>query len=147
MASPWCTAIPPSAPLRLASPGGENLHGVHRTFSYFHAHPLWNMLYWGTNAPIVVISILVFSRQLDSFLTPIEIAPFRSSDPTFSSRSDLRHVPTLRTFLRYKCFFIRGFGEPRLRLDLPAKASDRREKSRRFPAITVKNHGDFPQSP
>ena len=41
------------------------------------------------------ISIPVFSRRYDSFLTPIEIAPFRSSDPTPSSRSDLRYVPTL----------------------------------------------------
>ena len=29
-----------------------------------------------------IISIPVFSRRYDSFLTPIEIAPFHSSDPT-----------------------------------------------------------------
>ena len=41
------------------------------------------------------ISIPVFSRRYDSFLTPIELAPFHSSDPTPSSRSDLRYVRTL----------------------------------------------------
>ena len=89
------------------------------------------------------ISIPVFSRRYDSFLTPIQFAPFRSSYPTFSSRSDLRYVSTLRTFLRYKCFFIRSFGEPRLRFDLLAKASDCRERSPRFLAIAVKNHREF----
>ena len=39
------------------------------------------------------ISIPVFSRRYDSFLTPIEIAPFHSSDPTPSCRSDLWYVP------------------------------------------------------
>ena len=36
MASPWCTATSSSAPL--ASPGGENLHGVHSTCTYFLTH-------------------------------------------------------------------------------------------------------------
>ena len=71
-----------------------------------------------------MISIPLFSRRCDSFLTANQFAPFHSSDPTFSSRSDLRYVPTLRTFLRYKCFFIRNFGGTRLQFDLPAKASD-----------------------
>ena len=75
------------------------------------------------------ISIPVFSRRYDSFLTPIEIAPFCFSDPTPSSRSDLWYVPKLRTYLHYErsylinVFFIRSFGEPRLRFGLPAKAS------------------------
>ena len=79
--------------------------------------------------PVLSISIPVFSRRSDSFLKPIEIAPFRSSDPTPSSRSDLRYAPTLRTYLHYErsylinVFFIRSFGEPRLRFGLPAKAS------------------------
>ena len=50
------------------------------------------------------INIPDFSRRCYSFLTPIEIAPLRSFDSTPSSRSDLRYVPTLRTFLLYKCF-------------------------------------------
>ena len=98
-----------------------------------------------------VISIPVFSRRCDSFLTPIQFAPFRSSDRKFSSRSDLRHVPTLRTFLRYKHFFIRSFGSPGSGLTCRQKRQishpDRREISLQFRAIAVKNHGDFSQSP
>ena len=52
-----------------------------------------------------VISILEFSRRLDGLFSAIKKAPFRSSDPTLASRSDLRYVPTLRTFLHYKCYF------------------------------------------
>ena len=51
------------------------------------------------------ISILKFSRRLDDLFSAIEKTPFRISDPTLASRSDLRYVPTLRTFLHYKCFF------------------------------------------
>ena len=55
------------------------------------------------------ISIPLFSRRCDSFFTAFQIVPFHSSDLTFSFRSDLRYVPTLRTFLFYKCFFYSGF--------------------------------------
>ena len=42
------------------------------------------------------ISILLFSRRYVTFLTAFQIEPFHSSDPTFSSRSDLWYV--LRTY-------------------------------------------------
>ena len=53
-----------------------------------------------------IISIPLFSRRCDSFLTAFQIVPFHSSDPTFSFRSDLRYVPTLRTSLLYTYIFI-----------------------------------------
>ena len=55
------------------------------------------------------ISIPLFSRRCDSFLTAFQFEPFHSSDQTFSFRSDLWYAPTLRTFLRYKCFFYSEF--------------------------------------
>ena len=86
-----------------------------------------------------------FSRQFATFFPGPQIAPVGIPDPTFSSRSDLWYVPTLGTFLPYKCFFIRRFGEPRLQFDLRAKASDSGEISprfrRNFPAIP----GKFPR--
>ena len=51
---------------------------------------------------IKVISIPVFSLRYDKVIPAFEIAPIRPSDPTLSSRSDLRYVPTLRTFLLYE---------------------------------------------
>ena len=48
------------------------------------------------------MSIPEFSPQNDTFPPGPHIAPVGISDPTFSSRSDLRYVPTLRTFLLYK---------------------------------------------
>ena len=51
------------------------------------------------------ISIPDFPRQFATFFPGTQIAPVGISDPTFSSRSDLWYVPTLRTFLLYKCFF------------------------------------------
>ena len=49
-----------------------------------------------------------FFPQNDTFFPGPQIAPVGISDPTFSSRLDLWHVPTLRTFLLYKCFFLFG---------------------------------------
>ena len=54
------------------------------------------------------------------FVTPFQIAPVGTFAPTFSFRSDLRYVPTLRMFLRYKCFYSECW-EPRLRFDLLAE--------------------------
>ena len=54
------------------------------------------------------ISIPVLSRRYDRFIHAIEIAPVCPTDPTPSSRSDLRYVPTQRTFLLYKCFLFGG---------------------------------------
>ena len=83
--------------------------------------------------------------QNDSFFPGPQIAPVGISDPTFSSRSDLRYVPTLRTLLHYKRFFIRRFGEPRLRFDLREKTSESREISLQFPGKCPRNFpGNFP---
>ena len=96
-----------------------------------------------------LISIPVFSRRSDSFLTPIQFAPFRSSDPTFISRS------TYGTYLHYErsyainVFLFGVSGSPGSGLTCRQKHQishpDRRDTSRRFPAIAVKNHGDFSQ--
>ena len=86
---------------------------------------------------VVVISIPDLSRRYDKFIPANEIAPLRPFNPTLSSRSDLRYVPTLRTFLLNKCFFIRRFGEPRLRFDLLEKASD----------LSPQSPGKSPRSP
>ena len=69
---------------------------------------------------------------MDGLFPAIETTHFRSSDPTLTYRSDLRYVPTLRTFLFYKCFLFgdsgsRGSGltcRPRVR----SPRKDRREK-------------------
>ena len=66
----------------------------------FHAAPVKCIICYTCSSMLTagtagIISIPVFSRRYDSFLTPIEIAPFRFSDPTPSSRSDLWYVPTL----------------------------------------------------
>ena len=99
------------------------------------------------------ISIPHLSRRFTGFITPIEIAPFHSSDPTPSSRSDLWYVPTvtLRTYLHYersypiKCFFfISGVA---CRQKCQFSHADCREKSRRFHKSAVRNHGDFTKSP
>ena len=58
---------------------------------------------------VVSISIPDFSRRFAIFFPGTQIAPVGISDPTFSSRSDLWYVPTLRTFLLYKCFFYSEF--------------------------------------
>ena len=100
-----------------------------------------------------LISIPLLSRRFTGFITPIEIAPFHSSDPTPSARSDLRYVPTLRTYLHYERSYpiYKMFFYSELRGSLSSGVAcrqkcqfyhaDRREKSRRFHTIAVRNHG------
>ncbi len=51
------------------------------------------------------ISIPFYSPRNVTLFPAIQIAPVDISDPAFSCRLDLRYVPTLRTFLLYKCIF------------------------------------------
>ena len=90
------------------------------------------------------ISIPDFSPQFATFFPGTQIAPVGISDPTFSSRSDLWYVPTLRTFLLYKCFFyseVRAAQAP----VWPAGKSVRFPGN--FPAIPGKFPRDFPAIP
>ena len=64
---------------------------------------------WKRMADRFAISMPDFSPQNDTIFPGPQIAPVGISDPTFSSRSDLRYVPTLRTFLLYECFFYSEF--------------------------------------
>ena len=49
---------------------------------------------WPSRTARKQISIPLFSRRYNSFLTAFQIEPFHSSDPTFSFRSDLpNHHP------------------------------------------------------
>jgi hypothetical protein len=66
-----------------------------------------------------MISIPLFSPGNDTFPPAIQLALVGISVLAFGSRSDLRYVPTfrtypqcptLRTFLLYKCFFFGGLG-------------------------------------
>ena len=52
-----------------------------------------------------IISLPDISRQNATFFPGPQIAPVGIPDPTFSFRSDLWYVPTIRTFLLYQCFF------------------------------------------
>jgi hypothetical protein len=75
---------------------------------------------------IAFISIPSFSQRNVKIIPSIHFASIGSSYPAFGSRSDLRYVPTLRTFLRLKCFLIRvgspgpGCSAAQICLDFPA---------------------------
>ena len=94
------------------------------------------------------ISIPPFSPRNDKIFPAIYFALIRISDPAFGSRSDLRYVPTLRTFLHIN-FFCSG-REPRPRVGSPGPGCTCRPKRfdfsrdfspRFFPAIFPR---DFP---
>jgi len=85
---------------------------------------------------VAPISIPLFSPRNDKIFPAIYFASFRISDPAFGSRSDLRYVPTLRTFLRLKCFFYSG-REPRPRGTCRPKPV--RFSPRFFPAIFLRD--------
>ena len=81
-----------------------------------------------------------FPPQNDTFFPGPQIAPVGISESTFSSRSDLWYVPTLRTFLLYKCFFT---GVSRSRCSgLPCR--QKRQISGKFPRNFP---GNFPAIP
>ncbi len=94
-----------------------------------------------TNAPRSphkFISIPLFSPGNVTFPPAIQLAPVGISVPAFDSQSDLRYVPTLRTFLLYKCFFIRR-GSGAEAPVLPAVKKSQISIAGIFP----RNRGDF----
>ncbi len=106
-----------------------------------------------------MISIPLFSPGNDTFPPAIQFAPVGISDPAFGFRSDLRYVPTLRTYLHYErtyaiIFFYSAGSEPRPEFDLQPKTKsdvnrgDFPPESRGFspavPGIFPRDCGDFP---
>ena len=92
------------------------------------------------------ISIPKFSPQNDTFFPGPQIAPVGISDPTFTSRSDLWYVPTLRTFLLYNRFF---YSEVRGAEVSGLTCGQKRQIPGKFPAISreisPQFHGKFPR--